>query len=207
MSRGDKREQILEAAGRVFASRQFHEVTLDEVAKAAHVSKGAIYLYFKDKEDLFFQVAAHGFDELCRAIRENVPAEDTFERRLRAACRQIHRFFEARRPIRRSLMEHAGRATEFRGSMKAVWCEQRRKVDAALGAILRDGMEEGVIRDQIEPERLARLLLGFLGGRAHLFEGETERAPSVEAVVDIFLGGIRTGARELAMAGEGDHDG
>lgn len=46
-------EEILDAAMRVFCGRGFHKANLEEVAREAGISKGTIYLYFKNKEDLF----------------------------------------------------------------------------------------------------------------------------------------------------------
>src|SRR5262245_23794888 len=57
--RPDRRpEEILDAALRVFARCGLHKTNLEEVAKEAGISKGTIYLYFKDKEELFV-AAAH----------------------------------------------------------------------------------------------------------------------------------------------------
>src|SRR3990172_12834684 len=46
-------QQILEAAFRVFGTRGLHQATLDDVARAAGITKGTIYLYFPDKAALF----------------------------------------------------------------------------------------------------------------------------------------------------------
>ena len=48
-----KREAILAAALEEFAARGFADTRLDDVAKRAGVAKGTIYLYFRDKQDLF----------------------------------------------------------------------------------------------------------------------------------------------------------
>ena len=62
----EKRLRIMQAAEQLFRTRQFHEIALDEVARVADVGKGTIYLHFSDKEDLFFQTAVAGYDEMCR---------------------------------------------------------------------------------------------------------------------------------------------
>src|SRR5215470_3506409 len=48
-----KREQILEGARRVFLGQGFDAASMGEIARAAGVSKGTLYVYFKNKEDLF----------------------------------------------------------------------------------------------------------------------------------------------------------
>ena len=52
----DSRDEILKAATQLFASRGFHETSMSEVARAAHVSKALIFWHFKTKEDLFMAV-------------------------------------------------------------------------------------------------------------------------------------------------------
>ena len=53
MAKTDKRILILKALEDILPGKRFHEITLEEVAKAAGVGKGTIYLYFKDKFDAF----------------------------------------------------------------------------------------------------------------------------------------------------------
>jgi len=82
----------MQAAEELFTSRRFHEITLDEVAQAAHVGKGTIYRYFKDKDDLFFQTASAGLDALCGLIHDGVPSSASFEDKLLAVCDRISSF-------------------------------------------------------------------------------------------------------------------
>ena len=50
---GDKRRQILDGARTVFLSAGFDGASMGEIARAAGVSKGTLYVYFENKEDLF----------------------------------------------------------------------------------------------------------------------------------------------------------
>lgn len=49
----DKRRQILDGALQVFTSRGFDAASMNDIAAAANVSKGTLYVYFEDKEHLF----------------------------------------------------------------------------------------------------------------------------------------------------------
>lgn len=49
----DKRRQILDGANHVFAARGFDAASMNDIAAAANVSKGTLYVYFEDKEHLF----------------------------------------------------------------------------------------------------------------------------------------------------------
>ena len=61
--------EIVEAAMAVFAERGFAAAKLDDIARRAGVSKGALYLYFETKEDIFHAVVAQAIAPNMQAIR------------------------------------------------------------------------------------------------------------------------------------------
>ena len=69
-----KRPQILRAATEIFSSREFHTVPVDDIAAAAGVGKGTLYLYFPTKEQLFYASILEALDvllgELTAATRD-----------------------------------------------------------------------------------------------------------------------------------------
>ncbi|RKY57461.1 MAG: TetR/AcrR family transcriptional regulator, partial [Candidatus Latescibacterota bacterium] len=69
------RREILEAAGRVFARKGFAGATMDEIAQEAEFSKAALYLYFKNKEDLFLSLIHEKLDSLGKKLREVASAD------------------------------------------------------------------------------------------------------------------------------------
>src|SRR6186997_146372 len=72
--RGDKREAILRAATDVFAGRGFFNAQVADVARAAGVAAGTVYLYFRGKDDLlvsiFDRTMREAFDEARAAVAE-----------------------------------------------------------------------------------------------------------------------------------------
>lgn len=54
-----RRTQILEAATRVFARRGFDRATITDIARAARLSEGSIYNYFRSKEELLVHIPHH----------------------------------------------------------------------------------------------------------------------------------------------------
>lgn len=70
----ERRAQILDAAMRCFGARGYHLATMDDLARAAGLSKGSVYWYFRSKEDLllalfdtFSQEVLASFQELERS--------------------------------------------------------------------------------------------------------------------------------------------
>ncbi len=59
-----RRQAILQAARQVFARKGFEPATLEAVAREAGLAKGTLYLYFKNKEDLYFHTAVHVLESL-----------------------------------------------------------------------------------------------------------------------------------------------
>ena len=68
----DKRQRIMQAAEQLFRTRQFHEITLDEVARVADVGKGTLYLYYRSKEELYRAALHAGLVELCERLESCV---------------------------------------------------------------------------------------------------------------------------------------
>jgi AcrR family transcriptional regulator len=52
-----RKQEIIQAAEKVFYSMGVDQATMDDIAAKAELSKGTLYLYFRSKEDLFFEVA------------------------------------------------------------------------------------------------------------------------------------------------------
>jgi AcrR family transcriptional regulator len=73
------REQIADAARRLFADRGFDAVTVAQVARAANVSEVTVFNYFSTKEDLFYGGMQFFEETLLDAVRERAPGESVLE--------------------------------------------------------------------------------------------------------------------------------
>lgn len=86
-------EEILRAAREVFAAKGFERATIDDVAQAAGVAKGTVYLYFKSKQEIYWAALRRGIEEVSDAAREAVEAADGIEAKIRAFVSAKLRFF------------------------------------------------------------------------------------------------------------------
>ena len=75
----DRPAEILAAALEVFAERGFQAARLEEVAKRAGVSKGALYLYFETKADLFRAVVTEAISPNIERVTAMASADIPFE--------------------------------------------------------------------------------------------------------------------------------
>lgn len=70
LSRDTRIQTILEASQRVFSSRPYDEISIDDIAAEASMSKGLLYHYFASKRDLYLETLRSVF-EIMRQIPEN----------------------------------------------------------------------------------------------------------------------------------------
>jgi AcrR family transcriptional regulator len=189
MTRQDKRQEIMGAAEMLFSDRRFHEVTLDEIAQAARVGKGTIYRFFSSKDDLFFQTATSGFDDLCMVIEKSVCRQMDFAGQLLGACEEITQFFRRRRQMFRMMQMEEGRVIWSQGSLWNLWMSHREKLVKALARILDMGSRENKIRTDVPTTVLADFLLGMLRTRARYLLGVEDSIKRLEVLLDIFLFG------------------
>jgi TetR/AcrR family transcriptional repressor of mexJK operon len=90
---GDRRTQILNAAQEVFAEKSFSGASIKDLARAAGVSPGLLYWYFKDKTDLFTCLLSEristGFGALKGHVSPDLPPHEYLPRFGRAYAEQI----------------------------------------------------------------------------------------------------------------------
>src|SRR5215207_8860329 len=73
------REQIVDAAMRLFAERGFQATTIADIAMAADVAPRTFFSYFPSKEAVVFHKVDRDLDGLASALRERLPGESAFE--------------------------------------------------------------------------------------------------------------------------------
>ncbi len=189
-ARASKRQRILEVAQKLFATRRYHEVTLDEIAKSAAVAKGTVYLHFKDKDDLFRQTALSGFDELCGLLEDSVPDDVPFRDRLRAACELISRYMARKRSLMRVAHSEERRETAHRGRRRELWMQRRAKLVAVLSEILQQGIETCEVRNDLPPEALAACLLSMLRAQDRVSHYLPAEQQGLDTLLDLCFTGI-----------------
>ena len=186
----DRKRQILTAFEKLASRKRFYEITLDEVAQTAKVGKGTIYRNFTDKDDLLFQVATSGFDELCESLKQKILNNSTFEIKLLSVCKHISSFFADRKQLFRMMQSDTARAYWPRGDFHKRWIQQRQKLVSAVADILSEGVAKGVVRTDVSTDVLAAFLLGMLRTRGRDFHNNgSEYIPCHEQLVELFLRG------------------
>lgn len=101
----DKRERILAAATRLFSTQSLSQVKLDQVAKAAGTAKGTIYLYFHDKNDLFYQCLTNDADFILAQAEKIIKGPGSISDRLLQLIELQAQTFARKGPIIQQMIQ------------------------------------------------------------------------------------------------------
>lgn len=157
MSNNNKSIRIIEAATKIFANKGFYNSTIADVAKAADVAEGTIYLYFKNKDDLLISIFEHSIDLFIQAVTEKLSRQTDPKEKLRQFI-WLHLKLVEENPnlaqvLQIELRQSSKFMKEYRGGKFA---EYLRIVEG----ILVDGQEKGIFRKDLNMYLLRRALFG-----------------------------------------------
>ena len=154
----EKRQRILEAALKVFAERGFYNAKVSEVARAAGVADGTIYLYFQNKDDLLINLFEDRMEWIIRRVQDELAKTDgTVMARIRKML-HLHVGLASLDP---ELAEFI--TVELRQSAKFIKEYDNPKFQEYL-RILRDLIEEGQRVGEIRPGLDARVVVRAIFG-------------------------------------------
>lgn len=179
-SRQEKRESIMNAALRVFSKKGYSPAAVDEVAMEAGIAKGTLYLYFADKEDLFCSTIVYVMDRLKNYLESNLKNETDPLRSLEKVIFLLLKFFAENISIF-SLIEIA--INENIGTihkrLQEIMIDRRKGFYEFLGSVFERGVENGIIRDDIEKEDFITCVDGVVMGelRRIVFENMRRQEP------------------------------
>jgi len=156
-SRRDPKQHILETALKLFASRGYHSVSIEDILRESGCTRGVLYYYFPSKKELGFAV----IDEQVRLMAERGSA-----RHLRTDAHPIDMMLEMIDELPGLAKLETGEALtpSIAARLGAVDPDFRDRLSAAYGAmidelevILRRGAAQGQIADSVDPCVLAYL--------------------------------------------------
>ena len=190
MEQPSKRRRILDAAVEIFARYGFYNSKVSQVAKAAGVADGTIYLYFKNKEPLLIQVFEDTMEELSSRQRMALDGLETATDKLRTFVR-VHFEMVGRNPELAEVL-----TVELRQSGKFMRDADMRAFGRYLGIaarIIAEGQSTGEFSPDLRPRRVARMLFGAIDELSLEWAMSARRKLVEEAysqTVRIFLNGL-----------------
>ena len=157
---GPKRDAILRAATDVFAERGFFNAQVADVARAAGVAAGTVYLYFKGKDDLLISIFERSMREGLATSRAAVAdLDDPRERLLRLARAHLARLGNDRNLAIVFQQVELRQSTKFMERLSATLL---RDYLGLIREAIADGQREGLIRTDVKATAMAKMLFGAL---------------------------------------------
>lgn len=188
---GDKRDRILKAAVKVFARTGFHATRVSEVAKAAGVADGTIYLYFKSKEELLVSLFEDRVEKLLVHLAEQLPKEPNAPARLRSIIDMQLGLLEGERELAEVITVILRQSTRL---MKELAAPHFLAYLDAIANVIADGQATGEFRRDVSPHVAARAIFGALDGITLTWAlGKAEQgalARAASQLTDILLRGL-----------------
>src|SRR5256714_675602 len=186
-----KRDAILRAAIDVFAERGFFNAQVADVARAAGVAAGTVYLYFKSKDDLLVSIFERSMREGLAKGRAAVAQPcDPRERLLRLARAHLARLGHDRN-LAIVFQVELRQSTKFMERFSATLL---RDYLGLIREAIADGQREGLFRADVKATAMAKMLFGALDEMATNWILSRRRyalEADADTVVDLFVNGAR----------------
>jgi AcrR family transcriptional regulator len=187
-----RKQQILKAAFSCFSLRGFDNVTMDEVAREANLSKGAVYWYFKSKDDLIAALCESWCNQNHQTL-SHMAAERPLEQLMHdfpsfiftdsGVKEQYKIFFQ--------LWARSTENAELRQRLAAMYAEL-----CQVGSdLIRTAIDREILKPSIDPDGLSRMLASTFDGlliQWH-FNPNLDLVAAWRRFVDYLFEGIRVG--------------
>ena len=188
----DKRDRILKAAIKVFAKNGFYATRVSEIAKAAGVADGTIYLYFKNKDDVLITIFEEGIQQLLSILREVATSDAPFDERITRIIELQLGLLEEERDLAEVITVNLRQSSSL---LKQYATPLFMEYIEVIAGLVRQGQDEGAFRKDINPRVVARSLFGALDALLLTWAlGEADPASLRRAAshcASLFLEGLR----------------
>ncbi|MEO0136062.1 MAG: TetR/AcrR family transcriptional regulator [candidate division WOR-3 bacterium] len=187
----DMREKIMKSAMAIFARKGFFKTTVDDIARAAGVAKGTVYLYFKDKTEIYIYIIETHLNsalaDLQSVDRENLTSSEKLKKiagdwLLHAI--EFHKFF----PV--VSMENINQAFRIMKGVKKRVFPIINQIISSVAEIIETGIKNGEFR-KINPRIAAISFLNIMRAPLLLSIFTSEQIEVSEEILSLFFEGLQ----------------
>lgn len=200
----ERREQLMAAAVQILAERGFGGATAESISRRAGVSKGLLWHYFADLDELFEMTARRTLAKLSEAAGASIdfsaPAPEVIRSAVHAAAglRLTHRAERvAMREIISNLRGNDGQLRLSHQDLDALYSAQEE--------IFRRGQREGDFLERLDPRVLAVTYQGAVDSMLGYLDAypESDADRHAETLAEVLLGGMVRDRRRARRRGTG----
>jgi AcrR family transcriptional regulator len=187
--RGHSRDDVVRAAGRLFASRGYHGTSMRDLGRELGLLGSSIYSHVTGKQDLLVEVVERGATLFEASARTALARPGTSAERLGA-------FISGHLDV---VLDHVDEARTFLNEADALEPESRTRVlaardhyEAALRTLLEQGIADGSIRADLDPALAGIFILSVVNAveRWYRPQGRLDRPAVVDEITRFVAGGV-----------------
>lgn len=179
--RSDTLVRIEKAVLDLFSSRDFHEVSLHDVARSANVSLQTIYKYFGSKEALVYSMLDIMLGRLAERMIDHLQGIDDARERLRKTCWVTLDYMD-KHPAVMLLMFTAVPVSRH----KNIGIYDSPELMGAFLGVFRDGQARGVLNNRVSSKVLLDVFMGMMGRVVLMHIVRGEKRPLTEQFDELF---------------------
>ena len=182
-----KRAEILRSAAAAFRRRGYHGASTGEIARALNMTKGNLYYYFKNKEEILFFCHDYSLDILLGRLKEiEASAGGPAEKLRRLIVAFIHMIIDELHGTALTLDLEALSPRHLRKVIR-----KRDRFDRALRALIKEGMNRGEFAGD-DPKLLTFAILGAMNWITRWYDpqGPSSSWEIAESFADYLLAGL-----------------
>ena len=160
------RERIVRAATRVFSERGFHRATMQDIVRASGLSVGAIYTYFKSKDELILAGCDLITDQEMGELARRLGSIEDFRERIAVAVGLIFDQMEIESGDLGSIrqLSLAWAEADTSPAIREMLLRRRREIHGVAVALLQEGIARGEFPAWLDIDRVAAALGALLDG-------------------------------------------
>lgn len=185
-----KRELILRAATRVFARNGYFNSKVADIARAADVADGTVYLYFKSKEEILHSIFDQNMAEAISSGRKLIEALSDPREKLRSIAKLHLERLGADRDLAVVFQVELRGSTKFMQEFSAAGFAEYLDL---LCKIFQEAQRTGVFRKDLNAKVMSKILFGALDEMATnwiISKRNYKLGPMADMVMDVFLNGV-----------------
>ena len=154
------KEKIVQAAITTFSKYGYDKTRMDDIAKSAKLGKGTLYLYFKSKEELFYDISENSIKELKEQLSKLFSKKEDLVQDAEKFYVEYHNLIHDSEQVSFEMIAESSRNPKLR---KALY-EQRMKVYGIVIDYLRRQIEKGFFRKDMDVNAIASGLVALYDG-------------------------------------------
>ena len=170
--REQRRGAIIDAAEKVFFSKGIENATMDEVAQKAELSKGTLYLYFKNKNELLHGIIGRGLEILLTMFKGAVKKKKKGFDKIKAIGQSYYEFYKKEPDYFTAMLHQDTHEIDPQLMETSPNYTRCKELGDGIFALIREavttGIADGTVRRDLEPAKLSLVLWGHTSGMLNI---------------------------------------